>query len=90
MSTRSCRTPPAAAGAAAPSQPPAAAALLRELLYRDDGQDLVEYALLTAAVALASAATLNILRTTLGTSYLAWSAATDALWTMPPPGGGGS
>jgi Flp pilus assembly pilin Flp len=65
-----------------------AARLLRDLLRRDDGQDLVEYALLTAAVALASAAALGLLRTTIGTSYQAWHTATDALWAMPPPGGG--
>ncbi len=58
-------------------------------LLRDDrGQDLIEYALLTAAIGVAGAATWPIIVNTLGTAYRALDTNTQNLWEPPPPGGG--
>lgn len=59
------------------------------LLARDDrGQDLVEYALLTAAIGLAGAATWPLIEQSIGTAYRALDSNTQNLWEPPPPGGG--
>jgi Flp pilus assembly pilin Flp len=63
-----------------------ARAWLRRLLREDDGQDLVEYALLAAFVGLAGSAALSELETSLGVAYAGWDTATQALWVMPEPG----
>ena len=63
--------------------------LLRRLVVEDDGQDLVEYALLAAFVALASIAGLDAVRTALRSAYLGWNVASQACWQMPAPGAGG-
>jgi Flp pilus assembly pilin Flp len=52
------------------------------------GQDLVEYALLTAAVGLVAIATWPAVATSIGTAYRALDANTQGLWEPPPPGGG--
>lgn len=58
-------------------------------LYRDErGQDLVEYALLTAAVGLASAATWPLIAESLERTYRAFDTNTQGLWDPPGPGGG--
>jgi Flp pilus assembly pilin Flp len=60
-----------------------------ERFWRDDrGQDLIEYALLTAAVGVAAAATWPLIVETIGTTYTALDAGTQGLWDPPPPGGG--
>lgn len=60
------------------------------LLVKDDrGQDLIEYALLTAAIGLAGAATWPIIVNTIGTTYRALDTNTQGLWEPPPPSGGG-
>ncbi|MGE0814445.1 MAG: Flp family type IVb pilin [Vicinamibacterales bacterium] len=51
------------------------------------GQDLVEYALLTAAVGLAGAATWPSIAQTIGTVYRALDSRSQALWAPPDPGG---
>jgi Flp pilus assembly pilin Flp len=62
---------------------------LHRLLVDDDGQDLVEYALLAALVAIASVGVLSGLQTVMGTTYTSWDTKTQALSCMPNPGGGG-
>lgn len=58
-------------------------------LYRDErGQDLVEYALLTAAVGLASAASWPLIAESLERTYRAFDTNTQGLWVPPGPGGG--
>lgn len=52
------------------------------------GQDLVEYALLTAAVGLVAIATWPAVATAIGAAYRALDANTQGLWEPPPPGGG--
>lgn len=56
---------------------------------RDErGQDLIEYALLTAAVGVAGIATWPFIATSIGTAYRALDTNTQGLWQPPPPGGG--
>ncbi|MFN7979722.1 MAG: hypothetical protein U0P30_16430 [Vicinamibacterales bacterium] len=58
-------------------------------LLRDEcGQDLIEYALLTAAVGVAGIATWPTIATSIGTAYRALNLNTQGLWQPPPPGGG--
>jgi Flp pilus assembly pilin Flp len=55
---------------------------------RDErGQDLIEYALLTAAVGVAGIATWPFIATSIGTAYRALDTNTQSLWEPPPPGG---
>jgi Flp pilus assembly pilin Flp len=56
------------------------------LLKDDDGQDLLEYALLAAIVAIASVAAVNVLRETLQETYVRWDTDMQALADMPNPG----
>lgn len=60
--------------------------LVRRLVLEEDGQDLVEYALLAAFVGLATAATLNAIEISLGEAYTRWDTNTQKCWTMPDPG----
>ena len=62
--------------------------VVRRLLLDDDGQDLVEYALLVGFVAVTSAAALGVLETALHNAYVTWDTSNQALWDMPDPGGG--
>ena len=58
---------------------------LRRVVAEEDGQDLVEYALLAALVALASAAAILAVQTRMQTTYVSWNTATQACWQMPAP-----
>ena len=62
--------------------------LLRRFVKADDGQDIVEYALLAALVGLAGLAALNQVQTAVGNAYTAWGSNTQELSCMPAPGGG--
>ncbi len=53
------------------------------------GQDLIEYALLTASVGLAGAATWPVIEEAIRTAYRALDTNTQNLWEPPPPSGGG-
>ncbi len=61
---------------------------VRQFIADDRGQDLIEYALLTAALAVAGAATWPIFEAAIGTAYRALDTNTQNLWEPPPPGGG--
>lgn len=52
------------------------------------GQDLVEYALLTAAVGLVAIATWPAVATAIGTAYRRLDTNTQLLWEPDAPGGG--
>ena len=54
---------------------------------QDDGQDLVEYALLTAFVGLASLGAFDLLGGAIRATYTAWDAGINALWEPPAPQG---
>ena len=58
-------------------------------LVRDDrGQDLIEYALLTAGIGLAGAAVWPAITTAIGVVYDALDGRTQDLWEVPDPGAG--
>ena len=63
--------------------------LFRRLAAEDHGQDLVEYALLTGFVALATVAALNAVESSMQTTYESWNRALGACWQTPAPGAGG-
>ena len=58
---------------------------LRRLLIDDRGQDLVEYTLLGATVALTSLVLMNVFPGVMNAIYASWQAATDALWYPDAP-----
>ena len=64
-------------------------ALFRRLAVEDHGQDLVEYALLTGFVALATVASLNAIESSMQATYVSWNREVLACWQMPAPGAGG-
>ena len=59
--------------------------LLRRLIVEDVSQELVEYALLAASVAIVGYAALDRLADALGTAYTRWGTDTHDLWEMPDP-----
>ena len=63
------------------------AGLIRRLFLEESGDELLEYALLAAFVALAGAAVLGVLQVALRNAYASWDARHQALWIMPPPSG---
>ena len=63
--------------------------VLRRLLDNEDGQDLVEYALLTAAIGLAGIATWPLIENAIGVAYKAVVTDTQDIWEVPNPGAGG-
>ena len=58
---------------------------LRHLIRDDRGQDLVEYVLLGAAVALASLVLMNVFPGIMNAVYVSWENATQALWYPQDP-----
>ena len=65
-------------------------ALVRRLLRDDHGQDLVEYALLTAAIGFAGLAAMDLILRAIGITYGSHVSAVNTLWDTPPPSAGGS
>ena len=49
------------------------------------GQDLVEYALLVAFIALAGVAGFNFIASVLGGTYTGWNNGVQDLWEVPEP-----
>lgn len=63
--------------------------VLRRLLLDDDGQDVVEYALLTATIGLAGLATWPLIVNGIGVAYGDAVTDTQDIWEVPDPGAGG-
>ena len=61
--------------------------LLVRLIRDDEGQDLIEYALLTAGLGLAGIAVWPAITTAVGVAYGTWDTRTQGLWETPPPSG---
>jgi Flp pilus assembly pilin Flp len=61
--------------------------LLRRLIHDESGQDLIEYALLTAALGLAGIAVWPAITTAAGAAYRRLDTRSQNLWQVPPPGG---
>ena len=51
----------------------------------DGGQDLIEYALLTAIIGISGVLILSTLSTTMGTAYSRWNTAGQNAWQPCPP-----
>ena len=61
------------------------ARLTMRLLARSDGQDLIEYALLTGIIAIAGALVFPTIRDKMGAAYQAWLTGVQDIWEPPPP-----
>lgn len=59
--------------------------LVTHLLANDDGQDLIEYALLTGFIGLTSLAALNLITAAVRTGYVTWDQGINGLWRPDPP-----
>jgi len=59
--------------------------LLSRWLAEDDGQDLVEYALLGATVAFSSLLVMNNFDDVIRVVYASWDGATQAIWEPQAP-----
>jgi Flp pilus assembly pilin Flp len=55
------------------------------LMADDRGQDLVEYALLSAFIGLAGMAALNLIAQAIGFTYAAWDTNVNDAWEPPAP-----
>jgi Flp pilus assembly pilin Flp len=64
-------------------------ALLTRLIRDDEGQDLIEYALLTAGIGLAGLAVWPAITAAVGVAYQILDANIQDLWEVPDPGAGG-
>jgi len=58
---------------------------VRSLAADDQGQDLVEYALLAGVIAVAFALGFGPVRTKMATAYQNWIAGAQSIWIPPPP-----
>lgn len=63
---------------------------LRRLLEDEDGQDTIEYVLVTAGIGIVSIATWPLIEAAIASTYQALDTNTQNLWVPPDPGGGGS
>jgi Flp pilus assembly pilin Flp len=59
--------------------------LLHDWLHEERGQDLIEYALLTAFIALAGLAGFNAISDVMGATYTGGNTAVQDLWEVPAP-----
>ena len=59
--------------------------LIKRLIVEQDGQDLIEYALLTGAVGFAGAAALDALGVAINSTYTTWDTNVNDLWEVPDP-----
>jgi hypothetical protein len=62
--------------------------VLRRLFVNSLGQDLLEYAMLTALVALLGMAAWAVIETRIGQAYVIYDSSTQDLWEPPDPGAG--
>jgi Flp pilus assembly pilin Flp len=62
-----------------------AARFTMRLLTRSDGQDLIEYALLTGIIAIAGALLFPTIRDKIGAAYQAWLTGAQDIWEPLPP-----
>ena len=61
-------------------------ALWWRLLRDENGQDVIEYALLTASIGLAGIATWPLIAAAIGTTYGRLDTQTQDIWEVPDPG----
>jgi Flp pilus assembly pilin Flp len=58
---------------------------LARLYVDEEGQDLIEYALLTTVIGLASIAVFDLIRGAIAFAYGTWNGATNNNWYPPNP-----
>jgi Flp pilus assembly pilin Flp len=58
---------------------------IARLLADDDGQDLIEYALLTGLIAIAGVLVFPTIRTKMAAAYAGWNTGAQAIAEPPPP-----
>ena len=58
---------------------------VRLLRQNDDGQDLIEYTLLTAIIAIAGILVFPTIQTKMAAAYQGWNTNAQAIWETPPP-----
>jgi Flp pilus assembly pilin Flp len=58
----------------------------RGLIVEDAGQDLIEYALLSAFIGVAGAAAWNAIGSTIFDAYGTWNTGANCQWESPAPG----
>jgi Flp pilus assembly pilin Flp len=59
--------------------------LLRQLIVRDEGQDMIEYALLTAALGFIAVAAFAALSDNINDAYTSWDTNINDLWEPEDP-----
>jgi Flp pilus assembly pilin Flp len=60
-------------------------ALLIQFWRDDNGQDLIEYALLTAAIAFAGVLAFQLIGANMNAAYSSWGTGVNNLWEVPNP-----
>lgn len=65
----------------------ASSRIVKRLVAEDRGQDLIEYALLTAGIGLAGLAVWPAITAAIGVAYGNLDTNTQNLWEVPNPGG---
>ena len=60
-------------------------ATLRRLVVEEDGQDLIEYALLTGAIGFAAVVGIGLIGAAINTVYTSWDGGVNSLWVPPDP-----
>jgi Flp pilus assembly pilin Flp len=82
-------TEPSLLWAARARAPVASPAWLTRLVGDECGQDLVEYALLTAFFGVIAVATWSAIEDSLGAAYISYDDSVQDLWEPPAPGAAG-
>ena len=59
--------------------------IVLRLLMDESGQDLIEYALLTAFVGFAGAAAFQLIGGSINATYTSWDLGVNELWEVPDP-----
>ena len=61
--------------------------LVGRLCREDDGQDLIEYVLLTGIIAIAGVLIFPAMQEAMVSTYQNWNSNAQAIWVPPPPTG---
>ena len=60
-------------------------ATVQRLIVEEDGQDLIEYALLTGAIGFAGVVGFNLIGLAINAVYSSWDTGVNSLWEPPDP-----
>ena len=60
-------------------------AAIRRLILDEDGQDLIEYALLTGAIGFAGVVGISLIGLAINAVYSSWDTGVNSLWETPDP-----